>query len=482
MDERARLSRREFVRYAASGAAGLYLSGCAAVRRRGDGAAPARQAGGDLVDRETFRRLVDVALNASEADHTLIVLHDRKGGWTEFDLESIGHHACDPLCPLLVRVAFGQQEGAGTVESPTADGVVVALRAAEERAQAAVPNPDYLPPLPPQRYPVLPTYRPETAAAGPKRRAAAAEAAIALGESEGAPVSGTVATYAEAIGVAADTGLFAFEQRTHAGFRLTARGPECVGHAGNIHRSIDDLGIAAHTRAAIRRAKLPAYRAQLAPGRYTVVLGPSAVARLVRLLLAATGTGADGTGPDALRDKLGHPVIDGRLTLQNRPDHPDLLGGSFDLSGLPADAATWIERGALKRVGTDRRSAREHDTVPTYVPDAPHLSAEEADGESLDDLAHATERGVLVTDLARVAYADPNEFTLTGVTGSDTALIDGGSMVAGLGGLRWHAQLLAVLSEIDMCTTALEAVPDEAHKLLVPALVVRDFAFEGPAS
>lgn len=464
----------------------MCLSGCAAVGRRPDPAGTAVGLGRypqvDVTDRETFRRLVDVALNASKADHTLIMLHDRKGGWTEFDLGGFQCQDRRPSCRLLVRVAIDQQVGSDAAEAFTADDVVATLRAAEEQARAAVPNPDYLPPLPPQRYSVLPTYRPETAAAGPERRAAAAETAIALGEGEGAPVSGTVATYAEAIGVAADTGLFAFERRTHAGFSLTARGPECAGHAGNIHRSIDDLGIAAYTRAAIRRAKLPAYRAQLLPGRYTVVLGPFAVARLVRLLLAATGTGADGTEPGVLWDKLGHPIIDGRLTLQNRPDHPDLLGGSFDLSGLPADAATWIEHGVLKRVGCDRRSAREHDTVPTYAPDAPHLSAEKAEGESLDDLVHATERGILVTDLARVAYADPSEFTLTGLTSDSTALIDDGRMVAGLGGLRWRAQLLAVLNAIDMCTTPLEAVADEAHKLLVPALVVRDFTFEGPAS
>ncbi len=486
MSNQPGISRRDFVRYAAGGTASLCLFGCAAAPRRGPLPTGARKAWRyqdvGLTERDTFRRLADVALNASKADHTLVLLQDCVGGWTEFDAEKVRHQVRGPSCPVLVRVAFGQREGLGVVEAFTADAVVAAIRAGEEQARRAEPNPDYLPPLPPQRYPVLPTYRPETAAAGRERRAALANAAIVACEDAGVLASGTVAAYAEAIGVAADTGLFAFEQRTHAGFNLTVSGPECAGQVGNIHRSIDDLGIAVRTHAAVRRAKLPAHRAPLSPGRYTVVLGPFAVARLIRLLLGATDARADRGGHGGLRDRLGHPVIDTRLTLQNRPDHPDLLGGSFDLSGLSADAATWIERGVLKRASYDRNSARQHDTVPTFFPDAPHLSAEGAEAESLDALVHATEHGILVTDLARVAYADPDGLGLTGVTSDGAALIENGRVVAGLGGLRWRGGLLAVLNQIGACTAPLEAVADQAHKLLVPAIVVRDFAIEGPAS
>jgi predicted Zn-dependent protease len=482
MNVQSGISRRDFVRYAASGAASLCLCGCAGMPKRGRPAPARLRPEVELADRDTFRRLADAALNASKADHTLVLLRDCIGGRTQYHDNQITDFPVAPSRHLSVVVSFGQQVGSGLTSELNVDAVVAAVRAAEERARRAAPNSDYLPPLPPQRYPVLPTYRPETAAAGRERRAAVADVAIAVCEAEGVPASGTVAAYAEAIGVAADTGLFAFEQRTHAGFDLTVSGPECAGRAGNIHRSIDDLGIAVRTRAAIRRAKLPAHRAPLPAGRYTVVLGPFAVARLIRLLLGATDARADRKGHGGLRDRLGHPVIDTRLTLQNRPDHPDLLGGSFDLSGLAADAATWIERGVLKRVSYDQRSAREHGTAPTYFPDAPHLSGEGAEAASLDDLVHATERGIVVTDLARVAYADPDELRLTGVTTNGAALIENGRIVAGLGGLRWRGELLAVLNQVDVSTTPLEAVADQAYKLLVPAIVVRDFAIEGSAS
>jgi len=487
MNRRRGVSRRQFVRYAAAGAASICLSGCAALGRRREARVTpigrGRYPRVDLIDREAFGRLVEVALNTAQADHTWIVLRDRKGGRTDFGLEGVRDRAERSSAPLRVRVAFGQQEGEAVAERLNAEGVVAAVRAAEERARGAATNPDALPPLPAQRpYLVLPTYRAETAAAGRGRRVAAAEAASACCAGQDVLVSGDVATYAEAVGVAADAGLFAFEQRTHAGFRLTVRGSECAGHAANIHRSIDDLGILAYTRVAIRRAKLPAYRAQFAPGRYTAVLGPRAVARLVQLLLAEIDAGADREGAGRLREKLGVAIIDRRLTLQNRPQHPDLLGAGFDLNGLPGDAARWIEHGVLKRVGCDQRCARESGSVPTYAPDAPYLSAETAECGSLDDLVGATRRGILVSDIESVAYADRDTLTLTGMTGDDTALIENGAAVAGLGGLRWRGTLLGVLNAIEMCTPPCEAVADDVDKLLVPALVVGDFACDGAAS
>ena len=76
------LSRREFVRYAAGGAVSLCLYGCAVVGRRDVSRPDVPRV--DLVDRAGFRRLVELALEASEAEHTLVSLRDCIEGTTHF--------------------------------------------------------------------------------------------------------------------------------------------------------------------------------------------------------------------------------------------------------------------------------------------------------------------------------------------------------------------------------------------------------------
>ena len=65
---------------------------------------------------------------------------------------------------------------------------------AEQVARGAPADNEYLPPLPEQRYPVLPTYWPETAAAGAGRRAAEARAAIGLCQAQDLVAAGLVST------------------------------------------------------------------------------------------------------------------------------------------------------------------------------------------------------------------------------------------------------------------------------------------------
>lgn len=490
MSNRHEISRRDFARYAACGAASIYLHGCASTPRRvGGSSAIAGQPLPQLTDRDTFRQLADAALNTSSADHILVSLNERIGGLTQFHNDQITDHADNPNRQLSVTVAFGRQVGSATTDKLTADAVVAAVISAQQDAEASLPNPDYLPPLPPRRYPVLPTYRPETAEAGRTRRAADASEVTKLCASANLQVLGIIATSARAVGIAADTGLFAFEQRTLAELDITSVGSDVPIKIANVNRSIDDLGVVERTRQAVAKTKWLAHPRELTPGRYTVILEPTAVAQLLRPLLDATAAHTYHNGTSALRDKLGEPLIDSRFTLRNRPDHPALIGNGFDAIGLPTNAKTWIERGVLTQLHYDRLSAHRYDTPPTFAPDAWHLSSVDPTGECIDDLVRATEHGILVTNLDQIKSVDPSDLTLTGQTRDGTFLIEDGKIVAGLTNLNWRESPLRAFNQVRTYTTPLEAVvsptavPSNAvtsgvRKLLVPAITINDFNME----
>ena len=483
------ITRRDFVRCVASGAASICLPGCTAPARRA-ASAPGEQPASKLTERESFRRLADAALEATSADHIFVSLHERIGGLTQFHNDRISDHANDRTAHISITVAFEQQIGSATTSELTADAVTDAVRQAEQNAQGALPNPDYLPPLPPQRYPVLPTYRPETAVARCARRAADAPEIVGLYQEQNLQVSGIVATSTETVGLAADTGLFAFERRTLAELDVTSIGSNVPIKVVNANRSIDDLGAVERTRRAVSRAKWLATPRTLPPGQYTVILEPTAVAQLLRPLLDAADARGHLGNSVALYDKLGERIIDPRFTLRNRPDHPALLGNGFDAIGLPANARAWIERGVLTQLYYDRHSARDHDAAPTFAPDAWYLSGVDPAGESTDDLIRTTEHGILATSLDHVRCLDPSNLTLTGHTCDGTFLIENGEIVAGLTNLAWRGSPLRIFNQVQAITTPLDAlvapnaVPDEAltsgiRKLLVPAMEIRDFSVMG---
>jgi predicted Zn-dependent protease len=430
----------------------------------------------DLLDRDAFARIAKIAIDAATADHTFVSLDDRTGGTTRFAANEISADDESRQQTLSVQVAFGQQSGKATTTALSDEAVRDAVRRAEEIAKASPEDPEYLPPLPAQRYPVLPTLRVETAAAGRERRLAEAQRGIELCQAEGLEAAGSVSTFVRAVGLSADTGLLAYEQRSRAEFTLTAGGKNSAGAARSANRSIDDLDVVEQTRVAIETAKRAADPRAIPAGRYTVILAPSAAAGLLGPMLRAADARSYHAGGSAYVGKLGQRIIDQRLMLQNRPDHPALLGNGFDGQGLPSDSHTWIERGVLMRLDYDRFTAKEHGVEPSYRPDAVHLSGESPVGDTVEDLIASVERGVLVSDLCGIRSASGNVLALTGTTCNGTFLIEDGQITNGLIDFHWHEDPLRAFKRVVAFTAPIEAAGDYG-KMLLPAMTIRDFNF-----
>ena len=430
-----------------------------------------------LIDADAFRARADIALKASAGDHSTVSLRDADSATTRFAVNRVVQNVHTRQFNLSVSVSFGTRSGSAATTDLSDDAIRDAVRRAEHAARQAPEDPEFLPPLEPQRYPVLPTLRRETSAASPARLASDAGAAIRLCRAAGLTAAGIVSAETRSVGVAASSGLFAFEQRSQAQFSLTAIGEDSSGWTYNAARSIDDLDVARRCAVAIEKARRSAGPRAAPAGRYTVILEPAAVAGLFGPLLGALNARAYYRGASALAGKLGQTILDSRLTLRNRPDHPSLLGAGFDGQGLPADFKTWIERGVLRELDYDRFTAKEHGAAPSAALDAPHLSGAGAAGDTVDELIRTTERGVLVTNFWYIRSVNPTDLTLTGMTRDGTFLVEHGEIVGGLVNFRWHDSPLRALSALDAFTAPLDALTLERGKMLLPAMRIRDFNF-----
>jgi predicted Zn-dependent protease len=427
---------------------------------------------------DEFHFLSDLVLEHSTADDTFIALGDQHGGTTRFANNQIVQNVDTRRVSLAVTVAFGLRRGTATTTDLTAGSVQDTLKRAERIARVSPDDPEYVAPVGPKQYLSLPTARPETAAAGPARRLDYTREAISQCKMENLNSAGTVSSSVAAVGAAASSGLFAYEQRTEARFSLTVQAGEASGWAAAAHRSIDHLKIQERTLTAIDKAKRGADEPkELDAGRYTVILEPAAVAGLLTWLMWMLDAKSLYKGTSPFVGKLGERILDRRLTLRNQPEHTDLFGTGFTTEGLPVFDSIWIDGGVLKQLMYDRFTARQHQVEPIATLESPCLSGERPAGARVSDLVRTTQRGILVTNFWYIRTVNPIDLTLTGMTRDGTFLIENGEIVAAVRNFRFHESPLRAFNQIDAFTIPAEAVTSETGKVLVPAMRIRDFNF-----
>ena len=72
---------------------------------------------------------------------------------------------------------------------------------------------------------------------------------------------------------------------------------------------------------------------------------------------------------------------------------------------------------------------------------------------------------------------NPTDLTLTGMTRDGTFLVEDGQITTAVKNFRFHESPLRIFKQVDAVTEPMEAVTSETGKMLVPAMVLRDFNF-----
>lgn len=430
-----------------------------------------------MTTREEFQFIAELVLKCSTADHTLVTLHDQDGGTTRFANSQIIQNVNTRRGNVVVTVAFGARQGTATTTDFTAGSLRETVKRAEAIARVSPEDPEYVPPVGPQAYNSCPTVRSETLKAGPTLRLEYTNEAIGQCRMENMSAAGIVSSSRASVGVAAATGLLAFEERTEARFSITVQSGDATGWASAAHRSIDRLKVQERTLSAIHKATLGAEPQELPPGRYRVILEPAAVAGLWSWIIWMLDAKSYLKGTSPFAGKLKKRILDKRLSLENCPGHADLLGVGFTAEGLPSMASAWIHQGLLQQLLYDRFTAQAHQITAIPTIEAPRLSIEGASASSLAQLIKSTDRAILVTNFWYLRTVNPTDLTLTGMTRDGTFLVEKGEIVSAVKNFRFHESPLRAFQHVESWTAPMEAVTSETGKMLVPAVVLPEFHF-----
>jgi predicted Zn-dependent protease len=236
----------------------------------------------------------------------------------------------------------------------------------------------------------------------------------------------------------------------------------------------------------VQIAKLSANPIVIKPGKYTVILEPSAVLDLVSFLWP-NFTGTSFIDQDScFLDKLGQQVLGSNINIWDNAMHPLQWGCPYDGEGMPKTAVKLVENGVLKNLVYGRRSARQLGVTPTghaaaqpsEIDEDPENFVIEGGTTSLEEMIASTEYGLLIP---RVWYVrDVDEAVtklLTGMTRDGLFLIENGKIVSGIQNMRFNQSLIAMLKNVVAMSPAVLASGEEGSPQVVPAMKVEDFEF-----
>ncbi len=438
-----------------------------------------------MFTRDRAQQIFDKVLKYSTADESEAIVSSNSYSLTRFANNTIHQHVAEEGISLSVRAtADGRTARAGTNKFDD-DSIRQVCDSALGLARLQPPDPDLLPMAGPQTYSSVHRFFEETAKLTPRARAETIRAVIRRAEKDKLTGAGIFSSGISAGGIFNSRGLSAYHQETVSEFSVTMMDQSSSGWAKQTSPQCVELGPEVLADRAARKALESREPREIAPGKYTVILEPSAVLDLLGFLVLDFGGLAVEEKRSCFTGRVGQKLFGENINVQDDVYHPLQSGSPFDGEGVPRQRVVLVEEGVVKNLVYARRTARKMGTKPTghgfplpnEVGDAPMNLVFEGDKSSLEEMIRSTEQGLLVTRLWYIREVDPYQKILTGMTRDGTFWIEGGEVRHGVKNLRFNQSILEMLSHVEMMTPSLRTAGEESFEMVVPSMKVRDFNF-----
>jgi predicted Zn-dependent protease len=439
-----------------------------------------------ILSKEEAKKIIDKVLSYAKADETAVTLSGGRTGNIRYVRNSVSTSGESNNLSLAVTSVFGKRSGTATINEFDDASLEKTVRRAEEIAQLAPENPEYMPMLGPQTYLTTNPYSENTAKIDPDYRAKAAFDSLDPCRKKNLTAAGYLEDSTGFSAIGNSKGLVAYNRATSVDFTITVRTADGLG-SGYAIRDVTDvskLSTKEATEIAMQKALASVNAKALEPGKYTVILEPAAAVDLLQNMMGSMdGRNAD-EGRSFLSKKgggtrLGEKLFDERVTIYSDPTNPEIptsafggggggrFGGGAD--GRPQEKVTWVEKGVVKNMYFSRFWADKKGVKATPPPAAVIMAG---GTQSLADLIKSTEKGILVTRLWYIRAVDPQTLLYTGLTRDGTFYIENGQIKYPVKNFRFNESPVIMLNNLEAM-----GKPVRIGGNLIPPLKIRDFTF-----
>jgi len=435
-----------------------------------------------ILNKQEAQALLKKVLSYSKADECEVNLSGSDGGNIRYARSAVSTSGGISQQSLVVSSAFGKKLGTATINEFDDASLQKVIQRAEELAQLAPENPEFMPFLGPQNYNESKTFVQSTADINPKQRADAVAQSLQIAKTNNLTAAGFYENSAGFSAMMNSKGLFAYNTATKVNFNVTVRTPDGKGsgYASKGYNDVTQLDVAAATRIAAQKAAGSSAAKAIEPGKYTVILEPAAaIVLLENLFFNFDGRSADeGRSFISLpggKTKLGQKLVDERVTVYSDPQNPELPTSTWSGDGRPQEKVAWIDKGVVKNLYYSRYWAQKKGVKAVPSPDGVVMEGGTA---SLEDLIKSTEKGILVTRLWYIRSVDPQTLLLTGLTRDGTFYIENGQIKFPVKNFRFNESPVIMLNNLEALGKPERTVSGESNMhAMIPPMKIRDFTF-----
>jgi len=384
---------------------------------------------------------------------------------------------------VSVESHFGKRAGSASSTDFSDAALADLVAASETTAQRAPENPEFMPPIGPQfKYGHGTAFFPDTQATPSTQLASAIQPVLQQAEAKNLQASGFLQIGTSFSSFATSQGLFVYDRETDVLHTITARTPDGTGSgwAGTTLNDFSRLDAGGMGSVAIDKAIRSRQPERLRPGKYTVILEPSAVSDLVGIMIEdefdarAADEGRSFATKKGGGSRLGENVFGKNVTIFSDPHDSIVPGGIYSDDGLPAERTMWVENGVLKNLQCGRYWAQKSGRNP--VP-SPTSLAMVGGATSTAEMIKQTRRGLLITRFWYIREVDPQTVLLTGLTRDGVFLIENGEIVRPVCNFRFNESPVAMLNRVIALGPSVRTYGEEVTDLpiRVPTLLVDGF-------
>jgi PmbA protein len=442
-------------------------------------------AGVHLLSDAELRRVAERIFKFSDADETEVEIGAVTDALTRFANNTIHQNVAEQSLVVSVRTVLDGRTARATTNKTDDDSLRRVVETSKSLARSQPRNPDLLPMPGPQKYQKVARYFENTAHATPADRARAVARVAALAEKSKQTAAGIFSTGVMQSAIANTRGLFASHRQTRAEFSITILESDSSGWAKANSPDLGQIDPDALAKSASEKSTASCNPAEAAPGRWTVILEPSAVLDLVGFLFYDFAGTAMADQRSCFTKRMGKRLLGENISIVDDAYHPLQSGAPFDGEGIPRKKVLLVDKGVPKNLVYARATAKKMKAKPTGhgfslpndMGEAPMNLVFSGGKSSVDEMVRSTDRGILVTRVWYIRDVDPYEKVLTGMTRDGTFLVQDGKIAGGVRNFRFNQGVLEMLSNVEMMGPSVRAAGEESFDMVVPAMKVRNFHF-----
>lgn len=441
--------------------------------------------------------LLNEAIETSKragATDVAVLIESGKSANLRFARNRTTMHTGTESISMTLAVAVDRREASITLNNLERKLLGEAAEKVVSFARKAPRNPEFVPPIPPQKYEKTETWFESSAALTSEYRARVVKNICEFAESKDVDLFGSFNVADGRISVANSMGMSATQKYTEVTLPVTARTKSGEG-SGQSTESEADWSRADPMKAAREAVNTAIHSSdarRLEPGKYTVILAPAAALEYFLFFLmaldardAAEGRSFFSRG-DGNGTKLGEKLFGDNITIRSCFDDYRLpcisFGGAFGSGGssagfyftygLPMQNHTWVDRGRLTSLRESPYWAATNGREPVGYP--MNMVMEGGD-VTVEDLIRSTRKGIYISSLWYTGPTDMNEIMVTGLTRDGTFLIEDGELTDALCNFRFNDSPVRTLNNVVALGKQVKR-EGEYFSSVFPHLKVVDFA------